>query len=50
MCGGCGGGVSEGVPSIFFLLLQTRHQQLLFSLKICRVYPGALHVLRHFII
>ena len=54
MCGGCSGGGlcvcvwGGGIPSnIIFIVTYARHQQLLFSLKICRVYPCAL--LRHFI-
>ena len=40
----CGGG---GTLIIIFLVTLARHQQLLFSLKIYRVYPGAF--LMHFI-
>ena len=52
MCGGGGGGLcvcwgGGGTVNIIFIVTYARHQQLLFSLKICRVYPGAL--LRHFI-
>ena len=52
MCGGVmcvcvwrGGG--EGTVNIIFIVTNVRHQQLLFYLKKCWVYPGAL--LRHFI-
>ena len=41
----CGGG--GGTVNIIFIVTYARHQQLLFSLKIYRVYPGVL--LRHFI-
>ena len=41
-----GGGGGEGTL-IIFLVTYARHQQLLFSLKIYRVYPGAF--LMHFI-
>ena len=53
MCGGCGGlcggggGRGGGTVNIIFIVTYARHQQLLFSLKIYRVYPGVL--LRHFI-
>ena len=36
-----------GTVNVIFIVTYVRHKQLLFSLKICRVYPGAL--LRHFI-
>ena len=41
------GGGGGGTVNINFIVTYARHQQLLFPLKICRVYPGAL--LRHFI-
>ena len=40
VCGGGGGG--GGTVNIIFLVTYDRHQQLLFPLKIYRVYPGAL--------
>ena len=44
VCVCVGGG--EGTLTIIFLVTYARHQQLLFSLKIYRVYPGAF--LMHF--
>ena len=53
VCGGCSGGVlcvcvcvGGGGGGGYRQYQFYRHHQLLFSLKICRVYPGVL--LRHF--